>query len=312
MKPFFPEPKKVISMKPIKDKQGSVIAVGNFDGFHRGHRKLVQTLETIARERNLLSMILTFFPNPKVYFNKDLNLISSDEQKKQILEELEVDDVLFLNFDEILNMSGEAFVKDVLIDQFHMKFIVMGENFRFGKNRESGVESLKEMAEKFGFEWTVVTPVILDGTIISSALIRKKLGKAQIRESNRMLGRLYYIDGVVIEGDKIGRELGFPTINIETENEILPEGVFKTSSEIDGKMHDSITYIGTSPTLLPGKVKKVETHILGFEKSIYGKKVRVYFEKKLRGEMTFGSKTKLIDQIKKDIQRLKVDKGLFF
>lgn len=312
MKPFFPEPKKVKAMKPIKDKQGSVIAVGNFDGFHLGHRKLVQTLNTIARERNLLSMVLTFIPNPKVYFNKDLHLISSDEQKKQILEKLEVDDVLFLNFDEILNMSGEAFVKDVLIDQFHMKFIVMGENFRFGKNRQSGVESLKEMAEKFGFEWTVVTPVILDGTLISSSLIRKKLGQAEIQESNRMLGRLYFIDGVVVEGDKIGRELGFPTINIETENEILPEGVFKTSTEIDGKMHDSITYIGTSPTLLSGKVKKVETHILGFEKSIYGKKVRVYFEKGLRGEMTFDSKSKLIDQIKKDIRHLKVDKVLFF
>lgn len=312
MKTFFPGPKKIKTMKPIKDKQGSVIAVGNFDGFHLGHRKLVQTLRTIAREKNLLSMILTFIPNPKVYFNKELNLISSDEQKKQILEELEVDEVLFLNFDEILNMSGEAFVKDVLIDRFHMKFIVMGENFRFGKNRQSGVESLKEMAEKFGFEWTVVTPVILEGTLISSSLIRKKLGQAQIRESNRMLGRLYYIDGVVIEGDKIGTELGFPTINIETENEILPEGVFKTGTEIDGKMHDSITYIGTSPTLLSGRVKKVETHILGFEKSIYGKKVRVYFEKRLRAEMTFDSKIKLIDQIKKDIQHLEVDKGLFF
>ena len=312
MKPFFPEPKKIKTMKSIKDKQGSVIAVGNFDGFHLGHRKLVQTLETIARERNLLSMILTFFPNPRVYFNKDLNLISSDEQKKQLLEKLEVDRVLFLNFDEILNMSGEAFVKDILIDRFHMKFIVMGENFRFGKDRECGVESLKEMAEKFGFEWTVVPPVILDGTMVSSSLIRKKLGQAQIRESNRLLGRMYYIDGVVIEGDKIGRELGFPTINIQTENEILPEGVFKTGTEIDGKMYDSITYIGTSPTLLSGKVKKVETHILGFEKNIYGKEVRVYFEKRLRGEMTFDSQTKLIDQIKKDIQRLKVDKGLFF
>lgn len=312
MKPFFPEPKKIKTMKPIKDKQGSVIAVGNFDGFHLGHRKLVQTLETIASERNLLSMILTFVPNPRVYFNKDLDLISSEEQKKQILEELEVDRVFFLNFDEILNMSGEAFVKDILIDRFHMKFIVMGENFRFGKDRESGVESLKEMAEKFGFEWTVVPPVILDGTMVSSSLIRKKLGQAQIRESNRLLGRMYYIDGVVIEGDKIGRKLGFPTINIETENEILPEGVFKTGTEIDGKMYDSITYIGTSPTLLSGKVKKVETHLLGFEKNIYGKEVRVYFEKRLRGEMTFDSRTKLIDQIKKDIQRLKVDKGLFF
>lgn len=294
-------------------KRGSVAAVGNFDGFHLGHRKLLETLKKIAQEKNLSSLILTFSPNPKIYFNKELNLIYSDEQKKQILESLGVDKVVFLDFNQVLNLTGEVFVKEILIAQYNVKYIVMGENFKFGKNRECDTESLKKMAEKFNFEFIVISPVILDGIPISSSLIRKKLGNSEIEESNRMLGRSYYIDGIVVEGDKIGRELGFPTINIKTENEILPEGVFKTRTEIMGhsQVYDSISYIGSSPTFF-SKEKKVETHILDFNEKIYGQKVRIYFEKKLRGDMKFNSRTALIDQIKKDIQRIKVDKPLFF
>ncbi len=297
----------------IKDKQGSVAAVGNFDGFHLGHRKLVDTLKQIALGKNLASLILTFIPNPKVYFNKELSLINSDQQKKQLLENLGVDQIVFLDFNQVLDMSGETFVKEILIDRCKVKFIVMGENFKFGKNRQCDSESLKKMAEKFNFEFTVVTPVILEGTPISSSLIRRKLGCSEIEDSNRMLGRSYYIDGIVVEGDKIGRELGFPTINIKTDNEILPDGVFKTRTEIDGRpqIYDSISYIGSSPTF-PGKEKKVETHILDFNETVYNQKVRVYFEKKIRGDRKFDSRTTLIDQIKKDIQGLNVDKPLIF
>lgn len=296
-----------------KDKKGSVTAVGNFDGFHLGHRKLVDTLKQIALEKNLTSLIFTFIPNPKVYFNNELNLINSDEQKKQLLESLGVDQIVSLDFDRVLDMSGEAFVEDILIHRYNVKHIVMGENFKFGKDRQCDAESLKKMAEKFGFDFTVVTPVILDGIPISSSLIRKKLGRAEIEDSNRMLGRLYYIDGTVVVGDKIGRELGFPTINIKTDNEILPEGVFKTRTELDDRpqVYDSISYIGSNPTFA-GKGKKVETHIMDFNETIYNHKVRVYFEKKIRGDMKFDSRTTLIVQIKKDIQGLKVDKPLFF
>lgn len=291
----------------MEHQQGTAVAIGNFDGFHLGHRKLIDTLNRIARERKLMSIVLTFSPNPKIYFKKELNLITSDEQKRQILEGLDVDDVSFLDFDRISDLSGEAFVKEVLIRRYNVKYIVMGENFRFGKNREGDVDALKKMARTYGFEFTVVTPFILDGTPISSSLIRHKLSRADIEDSNRMLGRLYYIDGVVEEGDKIGRQLGFPTINIETRNEILPEGVFKTRTEIEShrKVYDSITYIGTSPTF-SGKEKKIETHILDFDRDIYNEKVRIYFQKRLRGEMKFDSQRNLIDQIKEDIRNLSV------
>lgn len=295
----------------MRNKKGSAVAIGNFDGFHLGHQKLVGTLKMIAHKNNLISIVLTFSPNPRVYFNKDLNLINSDEQKKEILVKLDVDNVTLLNFDDIMDMSGEEFVKDILIKKFNVKFIVMGENFKFGKNREGDVEFLKKMGEKLGFEFFIVSPILLDGTRVSSSLIREKLDHAEIEESNQMMGRFYYIDGIIEEGDMLGRKLGFPTINIETENEILPEGVFKTRVEIDNHAYDSITYIGYRPTF-SGRDKKVESHIFKFTKNVYGKRVRLYFEKKLRGEMKFDSKTNLIDQVKKDIQSLKVDKGIFF
>jgi len=289
----------------MRPKEGTAAAIGNFDGFHLGHRKIIDTLNRVALEKKLRTMVLTFTPNPKTYFNKELNLINSDEQKKQILETLDVQDVIFLDFNRIRHMSGETFVKEVLIQRYNVRYIAMGENFRFGKNRESDVGALKEMATRFDFEYSVVSPLSLNGIPISSSLIRKKLGLAEIEDSNRMLGRLYFIDGVVADGDKIGRELGFPTINIETPNEILPDGVFKTRTEIESlsRVYDSITYIGTSPTF-SGNKKKIETHILDFNRRIYGEKVRIYFQKRVRGEMKFDSKQDLIDQIKKDIHGL--------
>jgi len=289
----------------MRPKEGTAAAIGNFDGFHLGHRKIIDTLNRVALEKKLRTMVLTFTPNPKTYFNKELNLINSDEQKKQILETLDVQDVIFLDFNRIRHMSGETFVKEVLIQRYNVRYIAMGENFRFGKNRESDVGALKEMATRFDFEYSVVSPLSLNGIPISSSLIRKKLGLAEIEDSNRMLGRMYFIDGVVADGDKIGRELGFPTINIETPNEILPDGVFKTRTEIESlsQVYDSITYIGTSPTF-SGNKKKIETHILDFNRRIYGEKVRIYFQKRVRGEMKFDSKQDLIDQIKKDIHGL--------
>jgi len=289
----------------------SAVAIGNFDGFHLGHQKIIQRLKQIARENNLISIILTFTPNPKIYFKREKYLINTDAQKKEILENLEVDRVIIINFTEVVDMSDEQFLKDFLIDKYKMKHIVMGENFRFGKGREGDIGFLQQMSDQWGFGLTVVKPVRLDNHRISSSYIREKLAAAQIEESNRMLGRKYFIDGIVVEGDKVGTELGFPTINLETDNILLPEGVFKTTVEIDGEMYDSITYIGYRPTF-SGKEKKVEAHIFDFNREVYGKPVKIYFEKKLRDDMKFESKKSLINQIKKDIENLKVDKGPFF
>jgi riboflavin kinase/FMN adenylyltransferase len=294
-------------------RRASALALGNFDGFHLGHREIIDTLKAIAISRDLVSIILTFNPNPKIYFNRQNGLILTQEQKKRILAEQGVDHVIILDFAEIVDMSDEAFLKEFLIEKYHMKHIVMGENFRFGKGREGDITFLKEASRRFDFEFSVVKSVMLENHRVSSTYIREQLADGEIEITNRMLGRIYSIEGVVAEGDKVGRHLGFPTINVDTENTMLPEGVYKTTVEIenDERRYDSITYIGYRPTFM-GKEKKVESHIFDFDRKIYGMMVRLYFEKKLRGEMRFDSPKSLLVQIKKDIEDLKVDKGCIF
>lgn len=283
--------------------KGSAIAMGNFDGFHLGHQKIIENVKQVAREKDLTSIILTFTPNPKLYFKREKQLINTDAQKKKTLENLGVDRVIFINFAEVVDMSDEQFLKDFLIDKYKMKHIVMGENFRFGKRREGDIGFLKRMSDQWNFGLTVVKSVMLGRQRVSSSYIREKLASAQIEESNRMLGRRYVIEGIVIEGDKVGTELGFPTINLDTDYILLPEGVYKTTVEIDGEIYRSITYIGYRPTF-SGKQKKVEAHIFDFNREIYGQQVKIYFEKKLRDDMKFESRLSLINQIKKDIENL--------
>jgi len=291
--------------------RGSAVAVGNFDGFHLGHEKILHTLKNIAVQKNLTSIVLTFTPNPKLYFHREPGLISTDMQKKILLEGTGVDHVYFMDFTHIVEMSNNDFLKVFLIEKLRMKHMVMGENFRFGKGRQGDISFLENAAKELDFSFTVVEPVTLDGIRISSSLIRRLLEQARIPEANRMLGRDYCIEGVVVEGEHLGQKLGFPTINVDTTNSILPEGVFQTTVQIDGQFLDSITYIGTSPTFQCHR-KKVESHIFDFNRSVYGKEVRVNFQRKLRSEMSFDSKHDLVQQIKKDIQHLKFDKNSIF
>jgi len=298
-------------MTDRQTRQASAVAVGNFDGFHLGHQRIVDTLKEIAVKERLLSMILTFTPNPRVYFDKDVPSIHTDAQKRRALETHGVERIVFLDFAPLAGMSGEDFLREFLIDRFHMKYMVVGENFHFGRARLGDIGSLQGLAGKFDFRLEVVKSRLLDAVRISSSLIRVLLAKGQIEEATRMLGRLYCIEGEVTAGDGVGRELGFPTINISTDNTLLPEGVFQTKVEIDGEMHDSITNIGFRPTFT-GKEKRVESHIFDFDRTVYGKSVRIFFERKLRDEIRFVSGQDLVEQIKKDIARVKVDKDAFF
>ncbi|MGE5340464.1 MAG: bifunctional riboflavin kinase/FAD synthetase [Candidatus Omnitrophota bacterium] len=300
------------TLKPdAADPPGSVVAIGNFDGFHLGHRRIVDTLKRLAVENHLRSVIVTFFPNPKVYFNPGFHLIDTYDQKKRKLEEQGVDEVSIIDFNRVVDLSDDQFLHDVLIEQYRMNHMVMGENFRFGKGRVGDLTFLKEASRHDGFGMSVVDALTVDGVRVSSSLIRNLLSDGKIEESNRMLGRRYVIEGIIAEGDKMGRQLGFPTINIATENTLLPDGVFKTTVEIDDDRFCSIAYIGYRPTF-KGNEKRVEAHIFNFDRDVYGKKVKLYFEKKIRGEMTFDSQNSLINQIKKDISILDVDKEHIF
>ena len=292
-------------------KKNSAIAMGNFDGFHLGHQKIVETLSDIANRKRLVSVVLTFTPNPKIFFKKEKRLIISDSEKKKLLEALGVDRVAFVDFERYYLMDGLTFIKKVLIGQFSMAHIIVGENFKFGVKRSDDIESLKTFSRVFHFDVTIVQPESLKGTVISSSLIRKKLAEGQVDLANQMLGRCYFIDGVVSRGNKIGTSMGIPTININAENLILPGGVFKTSVKIGSRTYDSVTNIGSKPTF-DRNGKGIESHILNFNGMIYGKQVRIFFKKKIRNEKKFNSKMELIQQIKKDLESITVDKDPHF
>ncbi|MCI0471486.1 MAG: bifunctional riboflavin kinase/FAD synthetase [Candidatus Aminicenantes bacterium] len=295
----------MISKMNMDDRKNSVIAVGNFDGFHFGHRKIVATLKEIAAREHLLSHIVTFTPNPRLYFKKEKHLIFTDVQKKKILTGQSIDRVIFINFNEIAHIQADDFIKDFLIGKFGMKYIVVGDNFQFGRDRKGNIEFLEETAGKFDFKLRVVEPVLLNGVRVSSSHIRERLARGEFEEANALLGRLYCIEGCIIEGDKMGRELGFPTINVKTDNLLLPEGVFKSKVEIDHETFAAITNIGWRPTF-SGMEKRVEAHLFEFDRVVYGKEVKIYFESKLRDEIKFASKDNLIVQIKKDIENLRI------
>jgi riboflavin kinase/FMN adenylyltransferase len=290
-------------MTAAKEK-GSAIAIGNFDGFHLGHQKIVNTLKRIAEKRNLISMIMTFVPNPKLYFKREPFLISTDEQKKSLLEAQGVDKVVVVDFPSVVNMTDVQFLKDYLIQNYHVKHMVMGRNFHFGKQRTGDINLLKDFSETLDFQYTVVQPVMLDNMRISSSLIREQLRESKIQISNRMLGRKFYIDGSVVKGEQVGRDIGFPTINIDTKNTLLPEGVFETRVKFEDRIYPAVTNIGYRPTF-QGNEKRVESHIIDFDRDIYGASVRIFFERRLREEKKFESKEMLVQQIKKDIEQIK-------
>ncbi len=283
----------------------NVIALGNFDGFHLGHRKIIGELFRIKERENLLPVLVTFSPNPKVFFNKKIKLIFTELQKKEFIISLGVSQFSFMDFNKISKLPGRQFIIENLLNDLNMGHLVIGYNFKFGKNRDCDIATLKKLSMEFGFGLTIIAPVLLDNQKISSTLIRSKIKEGKIEEATKLLGYRPYIDGIVSIGIGRGKKLGFPTINTISDNKLLPQGVFQTSVLYENKIFDSITNIGVNPTFnndekIEPKIK-IETHILNFEKSLYGDKVRIFFKKKIRDEKKFKSEKELIEQIKQDI-----------
>jgi len=286
-------------------KEKSVIAIGNFDGFHLGHKKIINELFHIGNRENLLPVLVTFSPNPKVYFKKETQLIFTDRQKKDYLLSVGLDNFIFMDFNKVSQIHGETFIKKNLIENLKMAHLVVGYNFKFGNGRDCGINSLKKLSMELNFELTVIAPILLKNKKISSTLIRSKIKEGLMEDVAEFLGHRFYIDGVVFEGYGRGKNLGFPTINIETENNLLPMGVFNTIVQVGDKKYNALTNIGINPTFNNNDKKqkiKVETHILDFNKSLYGNSVRIFFQKKIRDEKKFKSEKELINQIRQDVR----------
>ncbi len=290
----------------MKKISGKIVTIGNFDGIHLGHNAIVKRVLKLSEKENMGTVLITFNPNPKVFFKKENGLIFTEKQKNRFLNSLGIDKIDCMTFKSISNMEGEEFIEKYLIEKYSMKFLVVGENFNLGKGRTWNTKKIKSVEKKFGFKLVEVKSEKLDGIKISSSKIRELLRKGDLQTANRMLGKNYSILGEVVSGNKIGRKLGFPTANVTNENCLLPNGVYESKIELDSGMLKSVTYIGNSPTLKDG-LRKIETHILNFNSEVYNTEVEVFFLKKIRNEIKFSSEEELISRIRKDIETAKVD-----
>jgi riboflavin kinase/FMN adenylyltransferase len=291
-----------------KTSGASAVTIGNFDGFHAGHKKIVQTLFKTAGHEGLQSIILTFRPHPRVHFQQPIQLISTDKQRQEILRRQQPDYLFFIDFAGVADCPAADFVHDILLGTLRMKTLIIGADFRFGRQREGDLAFLRRQAAKAPFKIMCAPTLHIDGVRIASSTIRKKLAAGAIEEANRMSGHPYAIDGMVEKGAGRGTQLGFPTINISTANQILPAGVFHTQTVIGTQRLASVTNIGSAPTFATSASApvKIETHIPGFKHMIYGKKVTILFIKKIRAEIKFDSSRSLAEQIRLDIASLKI------
>ncbi len=283
-------------------EEPTAITVGNFDGFHLGHRYLIDKLKEKAEEKGLKSLVLTFCPHPlKVLAPNLLPCELSDiEEKIEQVEREGIDMFSFIRFDEEFSrIRAREFLIDILYKRLNCRYLLVGYDWRFGYRREGEIELARELGEEFGFEVESVPPFQLEGHVVSSTLLRRLLKEGRVEEAKTFLGRNYYIKREVIPGDGRGSKIGFPTANLKnTENLCLRKGVYGVIVE---NKYVGVANYGVRPTF-GGDRKVLEVHILGFKGDLRGRTLRVEFVKFIRPEMRFPGVAELIRQIEKDIE----------
>ena len=278
-----------------------VVTIGNFDGVHLGHQALLTEVKKRAHDLKLESAVITFEPNPKDYFsqNKPQTRISSLREKIELFNEIKIDRVHIIKFNqEFSKVTANEFIS-VLIKQLKVKEIVVGEDFCFGRGREGGIKQLSASSMKLNIK----NKILIDGKRISSTLIRNLLANDKLDEANKYIGRPYSISGKVVHGEKRGRKIGFPTANIHMRHNRPPlKGVFAVKFQ----KHFGVANLGIRPSIKGEKKLQLEVHLLNFSSDLYGQHVSVIFLKKLRDEKKFKSLDELKEQIKLDVIKAKL------
>jgi riboflavin kinase/FMN adenylyltransferase len=283
-----------------------VLALGNFDGLHRGHRKILDRMRRVAEERGATSVIMTFDPHPPrvVRPDKAPPLLMTKEQKLEALQRAGVAAVAVVRFTpELSHWDPEMFVRTVLVEWLRVSEVWVGANFLFGHERSGNFSLLRVLGQRYGFRAEKIDPVRYKDFVVSSTRIRRLIAEGRMDEAGALLGHQYGLDGTVVEGRRRGREIGFPTANLMTDNELLPpHGVYATTMTIDGIVHPAMTNIGVRPTF--GETEPtVETHVLGYSGDLYGRRVRLSFVLRLRDERKFEDVDALRAQIEADQRR---------
>ncbi|GAB5046577.1 bifunctional riboflavin kinase/FAD synthetase [Thermodesulfovibrio sp. TK110] len=292
------------------DYPNPVITIGNFDGVHIGHQKIFDFVKRKATEIKGTSVVITFSPHPikLLYKEHPLKLITTNEDKIKLIEKCGIDLTISIPFThEFAQTEAEDFVKDILVEKFNAKWIVVGYDYRFGRGRKGDKELLKKLGKIYGFKVTVLKAYKKGGKILSSTAVRNALFEGNIKEANHFLGRAYHVDGEVIKGMARGSSiLGYPTANFVPKQEIIPkQGVYAVKVTIPNlNTYNGVANIGKNPTF--GNINmSYEVHILDFKENLLGKTIRVHFIERIRDEKKFNSPEELRENIAQDIEKAK-------
>lgn len=281
--------------------KGSVITIGTFDGVHLGHKAILDKVVKIAKEHDLQSIVITMEKPVK----KVDGLLTLPNEKNEIISSFGIDEILVLPVNQkILNTTATDFFKNIIIKQLNAKHIVVGYNCAFGKDREGNISWLKEAVKKYAIKLEIINPVKIGNQIVSSSKIRDFINKNNISSANKILGRIFEINGTHVSGKRIGRTIGFPTINVKVDKEkILPKGVFVCSVfDKNGSCYPAVLNIGTSPTIKNAEHSLlVEAHLLNFYGSWKSKNIKILVHKFIRDEKKFSSIKLLQKAIQNDV-----------
>ena len=288
----------------VKKENGTAIAIGNFDGLHKGHIEIMNTLKTVSGQNGLNAVCYTFSEHPvNVIKGKDfLPLIADNAQKEELLRSAEIDTLFFEDFMRVKDIPAANFVKDILIDKLNMKVVVVGLHNHYGKNGEGDIKLLRELGQKYGFLVYMVKPLYLGEVMCSSTKVREYISSGKIEDANEMLGRAFKISNIITKDKELGKTIGFPTANMVPKNNMLmpKAGVYATSTKANGRTYMSITNVGDCPTVNDNKIK-FETHIIDFNEDLYGKEIEVMFHAKMRDTVSFENIEALKNQLSADV-----------
>lgn len=292
----------------------SVVTIGTFDGVHLGHQKILKMLQNEASSINGESILFTFYPHPRMVVFPDshnLKLIQTIDEKIESLRDFGLDNLIIYPFTkEFSRLTAYEFVRDILVNKLKVKKLVIGYDHQFGRNREGDIEFLKETANIFDFEVIEISAQEIDEVNVSSTKIRNSLLDGNIEKANGFLGRSFSVEGEVVKGNMLGREIGYPTINIQLSNthKIMPlDGVYAVKILIQGVQYNGMMNIGQNPTVRDKTIdlKKYEAHVFDFNEEIYGEQVKILFHHYIRKEKSFDNLEELKAQIQTDEKNIR-------
>ena len=300
---------KNLNTIPHLDK--SVLTIGSFDGMHRGHMEIIKDVKLIADRKNIPSVVITFDPHPKSILQsnvqKNWSILTSTDKKLELLEQSGIDYVLLVPFDlEFAKITAKDFMDSFIIEYFNPEDIVIGYDHHFGNKREGNAEFLKKQSEKYNFNMHIIEPLTIDDISVSSTQIREHIQNCDIKAANNYLGWEYEISGVVVKGEGIGKELEFPTANIQPEiqNQLIPgQGAYCVDAFVGNKTYPGMCNIGNRPTFYDGGENVIEVHLITEDAlSLLDEKIKVTFKIFIRKEKKYGNKTELVRQLELDRQ----------